>query len=67
MPYFGVSGSNFEKLFSCLKSAPRICLVAKFGGNIKIFKFGVKISDLGYFVLEGENNTAIFEISAIEF
>ena len=58
MPYFGVSGSNFEKLFSCLKSAPRICLVAK---------FGVKISDLGYFGLEGENNTAIFEISAIEF
>ena len=42
MSYFGVSGSNFEKLFSCLKSAPPICLIAKFSGNIKTFKFGVK-------------------------
>ena len=42
MSYFGVSGSNFEKLFSCLKPAPPICLIAKFSGNIKTFKFGVK-------------------------
>ena len=43
MPYLGVSGSNFEKLLSYLKSAlANLCLIAKFHARIKMPKFGTK-------------------------
>ena len=38
-----------------------ICLAAKFGANLKTF-LGPKISDLGIFGLEFENDIVIFEI-----
>ena len=60
MPYLGVLGSNFKRILSYLKSAP-----SKFFAKKKFLKFGPKMSDLGIFGLEFENNIVIFEISAL--
>ena len=45
MPHLGVLGSNFEKLFSCLKSAPRILFIAKLFAKIMILKLGMKMPE----------------------
>ena len=44
-----------------------ICLAAKLAANIKSLNLRPKVPDLGILGLEVDNNTAIFEISTLEF
>ena len=69
MPYLGSFRMEFENNIANKKNQrPSICLVAKFGAKLKIFKFGTKKPDLGTFGLEfAKQYYLIFEISTLEF
>ena len=64
MPYLGVLGNNFKSSWYVSNQHLQICIIAKFGTNIKILKFGML--DLGIFGLEFENHFVIFENSAFK-
>ena len=68
MPYLGVLGSNFEKPLSYLKSTPlNLPYWTVWCKRQKSLNLGPKMSYLGIFGLEVENNNVIFEISSLEF
>ena len=63
MPYWGIFGSNIEKLLSYLKAY----LISKFGAKIKILNLGPKMLDLSVFGLEFEKIIDIIEICILKF
>ena len=62
-------GWNSKKLMCCgiLHQHPQILPNTAFRPKIKILKFGTKIALIGYFGLEFQKTSVVFEISILEF
>ena len=68
MPYLGILARFLEKLLSYLKLAPsNFAYLQNFTKKQNFLNLRPKMPDLGILGLEFENNSAIFEISTLEF
>ena len=68
MPKFGTKNALFGSKRSYLKSTPlEFALLQNFATKQKCLNLGPKMSELGIFGLEFENNSVIFEIRTIKF
>ena len=64
---FGYFGAGIWKYYCHIwNQRPQTCVNAKFGAKIKILNLEPKISYLGILGQQFDNNTVIFEISALE-